>query len=140
VSRRKPGCHPSRKHYAKGLCAACYNAELKKSKKKKKHKEPVVVIHTHEVIRQVQNEEKPMAAHENDKPKAKEKEDKPVVVKSDVGETGPPQVFGGDGVTRVEDWEEAQKERREKQAEHDEKRRKQAVEDAGVIITTAKGV
>ena len=24
--RRKPACHPERKHYAKGLCRQCYNA------------------------------------------------------------------------------------------------------------------
>lgn len=112
---------------------------MRKRKRSKKKKQPVRVTHTHNVIRQVQqeeNKEMPAATHnENDKPKTK---DKPTVVKSDVGETHPPQVFGGDGVTPIEEWEKHIKELREKQAEHDEKRRRQAVEDAGVIQTTEK--
>ena len=95
------------------------------------------------------------AAHENDKPKAKPTEieghtgktggpyelpkDAPEgSVVSDAGVTEPGQVFGGDGVTPIAEWAESQKERREKQAEFDEKRRKQAVEDSGVIQTTEK--
>jgi hypothetical protein len=156
-SGKKPNCHPNRKHYAKGLCAACYHTQAKKRKTKQpKHKEPVVVTHTHEVIRQVQLEEKhKMAAHENDKPAAKPTEipghtgktggpyeraegaSKEAVV-SDAGTTEPTQVFGGDGVTAIADWEKSQEERRKKQAEFDEKRRKQAVEDSGIIQTTAK--
>ena len=136
--RTKPNCHPNRPHYAKGLCAACYHTQAKKRKtKQQKHKEPVVVTHTHEVIRQVQHEEKQtMAApHENDKPKAK---DAPVTVKSDVGETGPPQVFGGDGVTPIAEFADKYKDLKEKQAELDEKRRQRAVEDSGNVQTTEK--
>ena len=59
-------------------------------------------------------------------------------VVSDAGVTEPGQVFGGDGVTPIAEWEESQKERREKQAKFDEERRKRAVEESGIIQTTAK--
>jgi hypothetical protein len=150
--RTKPECHPNRAHYAKGLCASCYHA---RAKKKKKHKQPVRVIHTHEVIRQ-QPERKHTMATAHDEPKAKDsvagysgtahegkkverpKDASKEAVVSEAGVTEPTQVFGGDGVTPIAEWEESQKERREKQAEFDEKRRKQAVEDSGVIQTTEK--
>ena len=77
-----------------------------------------------------------MAEH-NEKPKAKEVKMGPVT--SDVGETAPPQVFGGDGTTPIEEWQEKYAAQLKENAEKDEKRRERAREDAGVIITTAKG-
>jgi len=78
------------------------------------------------------------AAHDNDKPKAKS-DDKAGVVTSDVGETHPPQVFGGDGVTPIAEWPDKVKATKEKQAAHDEKMRQRAVEDSGTMITTERG-
>jgi hypothetical protein len=105
---------------------------------------------------QDERKHKMAAKTENDEPKAKDsvsgysgtaREGKKVerpkdasedAVVSEAGVTEPTQIFGGDGVTPIAEWEESQKERREKQAEHDEKRRQQAVEDAGLIQTTEK--
>ena len=76
------------------------------------------------------------ATHENDKPKAKD--DAPKAVTSPAGETQPTVELGGDGVTPKHEWDEKYKEIKKKQDEHDEKRRKQAVEDSGIIQTTEK--
>jgi hypothetical protein len=76
------------------------------------------------------------AAHENDKPKAAK--DAPKEVTSPAGVTQPGVELGGDGVTPKAEWDEKYAEIKKKQDEHDEKRRKQAVEDAGVIQTTEK--
>ena len=72
-SGKKPECHPNRKHYAKGLCAACYAKKGRKKKENRKVKhEPVRVIHTHEVIRAVrQQEEHKMAAEVKDEKETK---------------------------------------------------------------------
>ena len=146
-SARKPECHPNRKHYAKGLCASCYHAQAVKRKKKAKHKEPVRVIHTHEVIRQVQNEEKQtMAAH--DEPKAHEPKAEPLKraegaskesVVSPAGTTEPTIEFGGDGVTPKAEFDEKYKEVRAAQAKKDEERRQRAIDDAGVVQLTPEG-
>jgi hypothetical protein len=141
---RKPQCHPNRKHYAKGLCAACYTKKSRKKKEKREVKhEPTVVTHTHDVIRAVLNvEEQKMAEqHEKKAENGKQKaDDKPFVVKSPAGETHGGQELGGDGVTPKAEWDKKQEPIREAQAAHDEKRRKQAVEDSGVLIGTGKGV
>ena len=104
--------------------------------------EPIRVTHTHDVIRAVHNEEEHKMAEqhqhkENDKPKAN---DKPFVVKSPAGETHGGQELGGDGVTPKAEWDKKYEAIREAHAAHDEKRRKQAVEDSGVLIGTGKGV
>jgi hypothetical protein len=141
---RKPQCHPNRKHYAKGLCAACYTKKSRKKKEKREVKhEPVTVTHTHDVIRAVRNEEEDKMAeqhqHEKKAENGKQKaDDKPVVVKSPAGETHGGQELGGDGVTPKAEWDKKYEEIKKKQDEHDEKRRQRAVEDAGVIQTTEK--
>src|SRR5580765_6251438 len=103
--KRKPECHPNRAHYAKGLCASCYHAQAKK-KKTQQHKQPVRVIHTHEIIRQVQQPEEKhtmAAAHDEKEVKAEplkraEGASKESVV-SLAGTTEPTVELGGDGVT-----------------------------------------
>ena len=108
------------------------------------------------VKEQEQDERKHTMAEKHEEPKAKDsvagysgtahegkkverpKDASEEAVVSEAGVTEPTQVFGGDGVTPIAKWEESQKERREKQAEFDEKRRKQAVEDSGLIQTTDK--
>lgn len=107
--------------------------------------EPTVVTHTHDVIRAVRNEEEQKMAeqhqHEKKAENGKQKaDDKPVVVKSPAGETHGGQELGGDGVTPKAEWDKKQEPIREAHAAHDEKRRKQAVEDSGVLIGTGKGV
>jgi hypothetical protein len=137
----KPKCHPGRSHYAKGLCASCYHALAKK----KRRKQPVRVTHTHEVIREVQQQEEKHtmpAAHETHEVKAEplkraEGASKESVV-SLAGTTEPTVELGGDGITPKAEWDKKYSELKKKQDEHDEKRRKQAVEDAGVIQTTEK--
>jgi hypothetical protein len=59
-------------------------------------------------------------------------------VVSDAGVTEPTIEFGGDGITPKAEFEKNYAELWKKQAEHDKKRREQAVEDAGVIQTTEK--
>jgi hypothetical protein len=132
--KTKPQCHPNRTHYAKGLCASCYHTQAKK----KQQKQPVRVIHTHEIIRQVQHEEKQTmpAAHENDKPKTKATS---TTVTSDVGESHPPTVFGGECFTPIAEWPEIWAKIQEENAKADEKARAKAAEDAGNVMTTAKG-
>ncbi len=57
---------------------------------------------------------------------------------SDAGATEPTIELGGDGVTPRAEWVEKYAEVKKKQDEHDEKRRKQAVEDSGGMVTTEK--
>jgi hypothetical protein len=103
------------------------------------------VIHTHG--HPAGNEVKQtMAAH--DEPKAHALKAEPLKraegaskesVVSPAGTTEPTIEFGGDGVTPKAEFDEKYAELKKKQDEHDEKRRKQAREDAGVgMITTEK--
>ena len=103
--------------------------------------EPVVVTHTHDVIRAVHNEEEHKMADQHEKKAENEKQkadDKPFVVKPPAGETHGGQELGGDGVTPKAEWDEKYVEIKKKQDEFDEKRRQRAVEDSGIIQTTEK--
>jgi hypothetical protein len=111
------------------LCASCYHIKAKK-KKTHKHKEPVVMTHTHEVIRQVQ--------HQEEKMPAKEAKSTSTTVTSDVGTSEPPMVFGGDGTTPIAEWEAKWKAHLEENAKEDEKARATAAE-AGAGVLTTKG-
>jgi hypothetical protein len=62
-------------------------------------------------------------------------------VVSDAGVTEPGQIFGGDGVTPIAEWNEKWQEKLKKQAEIDERRRAKAIEEGAeaTIQTTTKG-
>ena len=89
-----------------------------------------------------EKETKPAAGYSGTKHEGKKferpKDASKDAVVSDAGATEPTVEFGGDGVTPKAEWDEKYKEIAKKHAEHDEKRRKQAVEDSGVIQTTEK--
>jgi hypothetical protein len=136
---------------------------VKQGKKKaKKKKQPVRVIHTHEVIReagasmatkqeekdeqsffagkikeQEQDERKHTMAAVHEEPKAA-KEEAPKAVTSPAGTTEPTIELGGDGVTPKAEWDKKYADLKKKQDEFDEKRRQRAVEDTGIIQTTEK--
>ncbi len=75
--------------------------------------------------------------HEGKKIERPKNASKEAVV-SEAGVTEPTIEFGGDGITPKAEFEKNYAELWKKQAEHDKKRREQAVEDAGVIQTTEK--